>query len=227
MRIAPIVAAVGATLLSLQPVKAAAPPADTGWRSRLETFAEQHFRHPAWGYAHCRRDYALARVLASEDGVVLDDDVLFAASYIHDIAAFKPWENPDPKVDHSDVGAEALGPVLLEMGFPASKLPAVRAATRTHMYYRTPDAPEAVYLHDADALDWLGAIGIARILATVDPPGSEPDLAQSIRTVESNLADVPAGVRSPAARARVPALLAEARAFLSQLRAESMNGEAL
>jgi hypothetical protein len=26
-------------------------------------------------------------------------------------------------------------------------------------------APEAVYLHDAHALDWLGAIGVARIIA--------------------------------------------------------------
>lgn len=197
------------------------------WRKDLDTFAQQHFRHPAWGYAHSQRDYALARSLAATDGVKLDDDVLYAAALIHDIAAFAPWENSDPKVDHSDVGADALGPVLLQLGFPASKLPAVREATRTHMYYRKALSPEAIYLHDADALDWLGAIGVARILATVDVSGSQPDLGQAVHTIETNLDEVPAGVQSPAAKARVPALVEEARAFLIKVRSESLDGSAL
>ena len=56
-----------------------------------------------------------------------------------------------------------------------AKIEAVRGAIRAHMYYRDASGPEALYLHDADALDWLGAIGAARILALVDPSGGEPD----------------------------------------------------
>ena len=51
--------------------------------------------------------------------------------------------------------------VLKGTGFPMAKIDAVRGAIRTHMYYRDPVGPEALYLHDADALDWLGAIGVA------------------------------------------------------------------
>src|SRR5688500_5438634 len=65
------------------------------WRVAVKEFALKHFKNPAWGYSHCERDYALARELAAIDKVTLDDDVLFAAAYLHDMAAFAPWEKPD------------------------------------------------------------------------------------------------------------------------------------
>src|ERR1700751_2496404 len=77
---------------------AAPPPAD--WRAGVRDLAVKHFKNPAWGYSHCMRDYALARELAAADHAAVDDDVLFAAAYLHDLAAFKPWENE--KRDHSD-----------------------------------------------------------------------------------------------------------------------------
>jgi len=224
-----ITALLGALLLS-------APAQAEPWRAGLEAFAKAHFRHPAWGWQHSRRDYDVARDLARADGIMVDDDVLYAAAYIHDIAAFVPWEDKDPSHDHSDVGAAKLGDVLLGLGFPAAKIDAVREATRTHMYYRKAVAPEAIYLHDADALDWLGAIGVARILATVEhgnpppdkpDPDAAPDLPAAVAAIEQNLKDVPAGVQSPAGRARIPPLVAEARAFLDRLKAESGDGKAL
>ena len=231
-RKAMIITALAGALLA-GPVQADTPK---DWRPGLEAFAAHHFRHPAWGWQHSRRDYSVARDLARADGVTVDDDVLFAAAYIHDIAGFEPWEDKDPAHDHSDVGAAQLGAVLTSLGFPAAKIDAVREATRSHMYYRKATAPEAIYIHDADALDWLGAIGVARIIATVDhgdPPSATadpyaaPDLPAAVATIETNLKDAAAGVQSPAGRARVPALVAEARAFLDRLKAESEDGKAL
>ena len=149
------------------------------------------------------RDYALARELAAADHVTLDDDVLFAAAYLHDMAAFPPWEKQ--KVDHSDVAAGIVDTVLKDTGFPMSKIDAVRGAIRTHMYYRDPVGPEALYLHDADGLDWLGAIGVARILGLVDPNGGDPDGPKAVKMLEDNLKNVPARVLSPAGRAMVRA----------------------
>jgi uncharacterized protein len=225
-------ALIAGALLS-SPARAETPP---DWRAALDAFTHHHFRHPAWGWQHSRRDYVVARDLARADHVPVDDDVLFAAAYIHDIAGFAPWEDKDLSHDHSDVGAAKLGDVLLALGFPAAKLDAVRAATRTHMFYRKAVAPEAVYIHDADALDWLGAIGVVRIIATVEhgnpppatpDPEAAPDLRAAITEIEQNLKEVPPGVQSPAARARVPALVAEARAFLDRLKAETEDGTAL
>jgi uncharacterized protein len=205
--------------------QAPAVAGEAGWRQVVRQFAREHFKNPAWGYSHCVRDYELARDMAAADHVGLDDDVLFAAAYLHDIAAFKPWA--DDKRDHSDVGAEAIDVVLKDSGFPATKLGAVRAAIRTHMYYRDPVAPEALYLHDADALDWLGAIGIARVIALSDPDGGHPTAPETIKRIEANLDKVPARVLSPAGRARVPARMAETKAFLGQLRQESDELDAL
>jgi hypothetical protein len=215
-------------LLFAAPVFGASAPASTGtppaaagtdWHATVRSFAAEHFKNPAWGFSHCQRDYALARALAASDHVVLDDDVLYAAAYLHDMAAFPPWAND--KLDHSDIGADKVETLLKDTGFPMAKLEAVRGAIRTHMFYRDPKQPEALYLHDADALDWLGAIGVARIIALVDPNGGDPTAPKSIKMIEDNLAAVPSRVLSPAGKALLPVRRAETEAFLKELRGES------
>ena len=200
---------------------AATPSPGPDWHASVRELAAQHFKNPAWGYSHCMRDYALARKLAAADHAALDDDVLFAASYLHDMAAFKPWENE--KLDHSDVAADVVDTVLKGTGFPMAKIDAVRGAIRTHMYYRDPVNPEALHLHDADALDWLGAIGVARVTALVDPNGGDPDGPKAVKMLEDNLKDVPSRVFSPAGKAMVPERKAELERYLKDLRSESEN----
>ena len=208
--------AAAALAVPAQPAAAA-----QDWRATVRELAASHFKNPAWGYSHCLRDYALAKELAAADHAALDDDVLFAASFLHDMAAFPPWE--DTKADHSDVGARLVDTVLKGAGFPMEKIDAVRAAIRTHMYYRDPVGSEALYLHDADALDWLGAIGVARITALVDPHGGNPDSNKAVGMLKDNLSKVPSRVLSPAGRARVPERQAELQKYLSDLQRESDN----
>lgn len=210
-------------------VRAAAPPSPAttapAWRETVRKFAAEHFKHPAWGYSHSLRDYQLARELAAADHVTLDDDVLFAAAYLHDIAAFAPWEKAG--VDHADEGAAIVDTVLRATGFPMAKIDAVRGAIRTHMYNRDPVGAEALYLHDADALDWLGAIGVARIIALTDPNGGKPTAPEVLPMLEENLAKVPGRVLSAAGRARIAPRKAELEKFLSDLRRESDDWRAL
>lgn len=208
--------AVAALVAAGEPARAVAP---ADWHATVKAFAAKHFKHPAWGYSHSERDYALARELAAADRVKLDDDVLFAAAYLHDMAAFAPWENE--KVDHADEAARIVDTVLKDTGFPMSKIDAVRGAIRTHMFGREPVGPEALYLHDADALDWLGAIGVARIIALVDSNGGAPDGPAAVKMLEDNLAQVPARVLSPAGKARTPERRRELQEFLQTLRRES------
>lgn len=216
-----VIGAATSAIAAEPPTAAAVPAAPADWHAAVRDLAAKHFKNPAWGYSHCMRDYALARELAAADRVAIDDDVLFAASYLHDMAAFPPWENE--KLDHSDVAADIVDTVLKGTGFPMAKIDAVRGAIRTHMYYRDPAGPEALYLHDADALDWLGAIGVARIIALVDPKGASPDGPKAVKMLEDNLKNVPARVMSRAGRAMVPPRQAELEAFLKDLRRESEN----
>jgi hypothetical protein len=209
-------------LLSLGVAMASEPSPDAPqWRAVISKFAQEHFKNPAWGYSHCLRDYQLARQLAAEDHIALDDDVLYAAAYLHDMAAFEPWEKSG--VDHADQGAAIVDTILKNTGFPMKKIEAVRGAIRTHMFDRNPAGAEALYLHDADALDWLGAIGVARVIGLVDPHGGNPTGPEIIPRLESNLANVPARVLSPAGKKRVPERTEQLQTFLRQLRQETDN----
>ncbi|MBS0374086.1 MAG: HD domain-containing protein [Proteobacteria bacterium] len=205
--------------LLLCPALVAGADGAADWRSTVRQLAERQFRNPAWGYSHSVRDYRVARELAARDHVVLDDDVLYAAAFLHDMAAFAPYEKAD--VDHADEAARIVGETLRGTGFPMDKLERVRGAIRTHMFDRDPQGPEALYLHDADALDWLGAIGAARILGLVDPNGGKPDGPAAVQMIEENLRLVPARVLSPAGRSQVDARVTELRDFLDRLRRET------
>ena len=95
------------------------------------------------------------------------------------------------------------------------------------MYDRDPVGAEALYLHDADALDWLGAIGVARIFGLVDPAGGKPSGPDVVPMLDHNLSAVPARVLSPAGRAQVAQRATELEHFLRDLRRESDDLKAL
>ena len=220
-----LLVAITLTNLAAATIAADAPtPAieHTGdWRAAVHRFAEVNLKHPAWGLSHSVRDYELAKELAAADKVTLDDDVLYAAAYLHDVAAFAPFRKPD--VDHQDEAARIVESMLAGTGFPMSKIEAVRGAIRTHMFGRDPVGPEAIYLHDADALDWLGAIGVARVFGLVDPNGGSPDGPTVVKRLESTLTTVPSRIVSQAGKARTPQRARELEQFLRDLKAESAD----
>jgi hypothetical protein len=195
------------------------------WRSAVRHFAEANLKHPAWGASHSLRDYELAKELATADKVTVDDDVLYAAAYLHDVAAFAPFAKAG--VDHQDQAADIVESMLEETGFPMQKIDAVRGAIRTHMFGRDPVGPEAIYLHDADALDWLGAIGIARVFALVDTKGGSPDGPAIAARLENTLKSVPPRIVSKAGKERAGPRVRELEEFLRNLKAQSGDYKAL
>jgi hypothetical protein len=208
-----------ATLLVL--LAATVPVRAEGWRDKVTAFAARNFKNPAWGFSHSQRDYDLAKSLAASDHVTLDDDVIFAAAYLHDMAAFDKWA--DEKREHGAVAAEKIDLVLDGTDFPKAKLDAVREACRAHMFDQDAKSPEARYLHDADALDWLGAIGVARLIALVDPKGGKPTAPDIMKGLQLNMKNVPPRVLTPAGKAQVAPRLAEENAFLEALRRETKS----
>jgi uncharacterized protein len=191
------------------------------WRAAVHRFVDANMKHPAWGLSHSVRDYELAKELAAADQVTVDDDVLYAAAYLHDVAAFAPFRNSD--VDHQDEAARIVESMLAGTGFPMSKIEAVCGAVRTHMYVRDPVGPEAIYLHDADALDWLGAIGVARVFGLVDPKGGSPDGPSAVKNLEHSLTSVPPRIVSKSGKALAAQRVRELEQFLRELRGESSD----
>jgi uncharacterized protein len=209
-----------ASLLVLGLILALAGPgvAQTkGWRDKVTAFAAKNLQE-GLTYSHSRRDYALANSLAAADHVTLDEDVIFAAAYLHDMGGVSAFAEPNK--DHADVSVAKINIVLADTDFPKAKLDTVRAAIRTHNFNRKPVGPEARYLHDADALDNLGASGVAWLLENVDSNGGKPTGQQLIKNFD-NTKPIEQGVLTPAGKVELARRLAEQRAFLDALARET------
>jgi len=200
-------------------------PLDAPWKQSVFKLATEKLQHSAWGVSHSERDYLLASRLAAESKLEIDTDVLFAAAFLHDVGAFDAFRKDG--VDHTDRAAELVPDILVGAGFPAAKVEAVQEAVRNHMYYRV-DAkrPEAIVLHDADTLDFLGNIGIARILSLTTRHRWATDLATAAKTLDGFNTDLPPRLLTSAAKKIAPARVAESMAFLASLKAETEDGKA-
>lgn len=201
---------------------AAAPagiPLDSPWRRAVYEQANTRFQHPSWGVRHSERNYVLGMALADAEGLTVDADVLFAAAFLHDWGGIAPFAVAG--VDHAARSVELAEPFLAESGFPMQKFPAVRAAILGHMYDKEPEGAEAVVLHDADALDFLGALGAARLLAATS---DRPDYDQALGRIERFAVDIPPRLKTAAAREMAVDRVAVMTGFLAQLRRETPEG---
>ena len=187
------------------------------WRSAVYAHARAKLLHPAWGWRHCERDFLLARRIAREEKLTVDEDVLFAAAFLHDSGAIAPFAKDG--VDHAVRSAELAEPLLRKAGFPMAKFQAVKGAILGHMFDKEAGAgDEAIVLHDADALDFLGATGIARRLSVT---GTAPDMDPVMARLESVYRDIPGRlVTASARRMAIPRLVAM-KAFFDQLKREA------
>ena len=121
---------------------------------------------------HIYRVLANAMVIAEGEAQV-DHDILTCACLLHDIG--RPDQLRDPKLCHAQVGAEKAYAWLLEQGFSEAFADSVRSCILTHRFRKNlpPQSLEAKILFDADKLDVVGAIGVARTLVykgTVSAP---------------------------------------------------------
>jgi uncharacterized protein len=115
---------------------------------------------------HFGRVWRMCRRINALEGGSGDLVVLLAASYFHDLVSL-PKNHPD-RSRSSLFSAASAAPILLSLGFPSDKIPAVQHAIEAHSFSAgiVPTSFEARVLQDADRMEALGAIGIARTFYT-------------------------------------------------------------
>jgi len=132
------------------------------WTDRFADFldAQAADADAAHDQAHVTRVVATARRLAEDEEAQMD--VVVPAAWLHDCVVV-PKDAPD-RAEASRRAAEAARTFLKSEGYPEQWIPDIEHAIAAHSYSGdvAPDTTEAKVVQDADRLDALGAIGIAR-----------------------------------------------------------------
>ena len=137
------------------------------WQQRFEAWLSQHHgqEDAAHDISHFRRVWATAQQLAEETAA--DRLVILTACYFHDIVSLA--KNHPERSRSSAMAAEKTLAILQSAfpDFPPERYAAVLHAIEAHSFSAAvaPQSEEAKIVQDADRLEALGAIGLARVFA--------------------------------------------------------------
>lgn len=181
---------------------------------------------PAHDNAHLDRVWATAQTLL-RDHPEADADIVHAACLWHDCVNL-PKNHPQ-RAQASRMAADHAVAALRLQGFAPDKLPAVAHAIAAHSFSAgiAPQTIEAQIVQDADRLDALGAVGIARMFSVggqlgralvhpTDPLAQQrplDDAAYTLDHIAVKLATLPASMQTAAGRRLAETRMAWIRAF--------------
>lgn len=211
------------------PRHAALAPLAVGFCSPGELAHDEH---------HVGRVYRWALRLAAEAGV--DPDLAGATALVHDLDAI-PKDSPE-RAQGGERSARLAATPLAAAGYAPADIAAIVEAVRTSSWSRglAPTSTLGTLLQDADRLDAIGAIGIARVFACAqrmssperpgrfydpaDPLAEAPrphdDRRQAVDHFAAKLLRLADGLRLPSARAEGARRHAAMLAYLAALRSE-------
>jgi uncharacterized protein len=192
---------------------------------------------PAHDFLHVMRVAENARRIGVVESA--DLDVVLPAALLHELFNY-PKGHPQSHLS-GEVCAEHAADALRQEGCPAHLIDAIGECIRTHAFSRglVPATIEGKVLQDADRLDAIGAIGIARCFATCAEMGvpfyqpddpfcrqREPDDKRwGLDHFYCKLLRIPDGLHTATARAIASERLGLMKSFLEQLGHEIQPGE--
>jgi uncharacterized protein len=170
-----------------------------------------------WGYPHARRLFALIGQIG--EGLDYDRECLAYAVFLHDWGAYPHYRHEG--VDHALRSRQvAEQEILPQTGLPQPAIHRILEAIELHDYrdLRPVVIPEALLLREADCLDFLGVIGIARELAR-----GPKDLQKCCQRIRSRMDVIRGRLTLPESQRLSKERLAEMDKILGQLADESFR----
>jgi len=136
------------------------------WREPIETFAQQQLQDADSGHGieHVQRVVANAIGIARGTGAVME--VVLPAAWLHD-CVWVPKNSPQRSMA-SRLAADCAGRYLSEILYPQEYCSAIQHCIAAHSFSAglPCETLEARIVQDADRLEAVGAIGLARCLMT-------------------------------------------------------------
>ncbi len=125
-------------------------------------------RDPAHDYQHIMRVYNNAKLIGQREDASME--ILLPAVLLHDIVVYPKGSAKSSR--SSDDSADLAQNILQSYGYSQCKIDQICYCIRAHSYSKkiVPTSLEGRILQDADRLDALGAVGIARVFSVA---GSE------------------------------------------------------
>jgi uncharacterized protein len=123
---------------------------------------------PVHGFDHILRVYRLAERLAISEGA--DLEIVRTAALLHDARGGQSGDlaQSGERLGHHLASAEFAAEILQAQGWTEARISAVQHCIRAHRFRDDSEQPaslEAQVLFDADKLDAIGAVGVARAIA--------------------------------------------------------------
>jgi uncharacterized protein len=178
---------------------------------------------PADKFGHQPRLYALTRLIG--EGLDYDDDVVYAAVWLHDLGVFRGHRPEDPaelaRWVNVAYALDRTPGILVTLGFPAHKIGSVVEAIRTHQPSSEPGGMEGIILRDADILEQLGAVGILRAVSKVGRDTRFSDFTSAVETLRRNCDRLPGQLRLARSRSLAVDKTRILEAFLKAVAAEA------
>jgi uncharacterized protein len=200
----------------MKPTAEDASAANEKFRSSLVNYIRNQAL-PVDKFGHQPRLYALTKLVG--EGTAYDDDVVFAATWLHDLGVFVGHRPEDPVAlaawDNVRYAMKKSPEVLAQCGFPTTKVADVVEVIRTHQPHLKPSTIEGVILRDADILEQLGAIGILRAVAKVGRDTRYPSFTEATAALRKALASLPAALALDTAKKLAEPKIGLLRDFLS------------
>lgn len=220
---------------TLSTVPAAAEQDLLAWESRFKDWiAHLPVADAAHDLAHVQRVVVNARHFAEAEGANLN--VVLPAAWLHDCVAV--CKGSDKRHLASRLSADKALALLEEWGYPACHFDAIRHAIEAHSWSAgiPPRTLEAKVVQDADRIDSIGAIGVARAILVGGVLGRElyhpedplcenrqpDDKRYTLDHFFSKLLTLKDGFHTAAARAEAQKRHDFMRRYLETLKAEVM-----
>jgi len=130
---------------------------------RIKEIVEKELSCSSHNMEHVMRVYNVCLNLA-KDETNIDLDILKTAALLHDIARVKEDQDNSGNTDHAILGAKMAGKILRNLGYSEEKIKLIQSCIIAHRFRSTnrPKTKEEKILFDADKLDVIGTIGLAR-----------------------------------------------------------------
>jgi len=167
-----------------------------------------------WGINHTRRLLQLIAIIGEDQQY--DHDVVWLAAHLHDWGAYGPWVQAG--VDHAVRSKQVAETYLREQDFAPELIEPVLECIEQHHQGGANRRIESILLSDADALDFLGVVGVLRDFAK-----KPKDLRDGYKTVRARMEKLPKVICLAKTREIADQRIQEMESLLSAFEAETFG----